>query len=152
MVVLRSEGGTSMVCFFGNVTPQLKHRNLKKRYVFHAKFDLFIENLCILGVSAPLGAVSGIRLAKRCVFPRFPHAFWRSFRNFFHILCKCFLVHVRGPSVSSLWAIWKPKGSPKTRFWQSILKLFGGHGLHVKIDVLCRRQLNSEGSGGSGNP
>ena len=27
----------------------------------------------------------------------------------------------------------------------------GGQGQHVRIDVLCRRQLNSEGSGGSGN-
>ena len=28
---------------------------------------------------------------------------------------------------------------------------FWGHGQHVKIEVLCRRQLNSEGSGGSRN-
>ena len=28
---------------------------------------------------------------------------------------------------------------------------FGGQGQHVKIDVLCRRQLNSEGSGEARN-
>ena len=28
---------------------------------------------------------------------------------------------------------------------------FWGHGQHAKIGVLCRRELNSEGSGGSRN-
>ena len=30
MVVLRTKGGTSMVCFFGDVMPQLKRTNLEK--------------------------------------------------------------------------------------------------------------------------
>ena len=58
-------------------------------------------------------------------------------------------MYFQGRSFSSLWAIWEPKGSPKGRFWEDVLKVFGGHGQHVKIDVLCRRQLNSEGSGES---
>ena len=70
----------------------------------------------------------------------------------FSVYCaSVFLVHFQGRSFSSLWAIWEPEGSLKGRFWEDILKLFGGHGQHVKIDVLCRRQLNSEGSGGSRN-
>ena len=37
----------------------------------------------------------------------------------------------------------------KVRFWEVLLMPFGGQGQKVKIDVLCRRQLNLEGLGGS---
>ena len=76
---------------------------------------------------------------------------WGHFGSFCRSFRRRFLVHFWVRFFSSLWAIWEPKGIPKGRFWEDILKLSGGHGQHVKIDVLCRRQLNSEGLGGSRN-
>ena len=43
MVVLHSKGGTSMVCFFGDVMPQLKRTNLEKDMFFMLKLNVFIE-------------------------------------------------------------------------------------------------------------
>ena len=43
MVVLHSKGGTSMVCFFGDVMPQLKRTNLEKDMFFMPKLNVFIE-------------------------------------------------------------------------------------------------------------
>ena len=40
---------------------------------------------------------------------------------------------------------------PKRIFWEVLLMPFWGQGPKVKIDVLCTRELDLEGSGGSQN-
>ena len=40
---------------------------------------------------------------------------------------------------------------PKGRFGEVLMTTFWGQGQHASIDVSCRRELHSEGSGGSRN-
>ena len=71
-------------------------------------------------------------------------SFFRSFsRRFFSAFSGTLLFVTLGDLGAQRW--------PKGLFGEGILEPFGEHGQHVKIDVLCRRQLNSEGSGGSRN-
>ena len=140
--------GEHLWSFLGNVIPQLLQRNLKQMLFFTIKLKILVY----FGGMGPVGGRvwnqggQNIEKGNRCQ----PHL-EVILEAFFVVLADVFLVHFQGRCCSSRWARWEPKGSPKGRFWEDILKLSGGHGQHVKIDVFSRRQPNSEGSGGSRN-
>ena len=97
------------------------------------------------------GAGTGTREAKRTLLQRKSHPFWSPFWQLSNIVEGVFFSVFSGALISRTLGVLGAQRWPKGRFWVVMLMPLGGQGEHVRIDVLCRRQLNSEGSGGSRN-
>ena len=130
--------------FFGKSDANTKATYIKKVCFFELKSD-------ILRVWGTLGTRSGNREAKRSVCPRKPSPFWRSFWHLFGIFAGTFLSVFSCALIFCTLGDFGAQRCRKGRFWEPLLMPFWGQGQKVKIDVLCRRQLVLEGSGGSEN-
>ena len=71
--------------------------------------------------------------------------------HFFGIFADVFLGVFSCALIFRTWGGLGAQGCQKVRFWEVLLMPFWGQGQKVKIDVLCKRELDLEGSGGSEN-
>ena len=75
----------------------------------------------------------------------------RSFWHFFDVFGSRFFHAFFSGAFFCTWGAFGAPRCPKVRFWEVILMTFWWQSHYVKIDVLCRRELNSAGLGGSRN-